>query len=194
MVRSEGVRWPQKAFFAALALVGAASILFSLDSSAQQSRKDKISEFEKSIYAEIEKDIRRQFEEGVTVLNRVAKNQQELVVATNGLRSLLYNKAHAHTACWGETLASARQGESESDAQQRQKVCFDEWADENQILMKLSDYAEALPSGTAVRCEMEARLFGRELLFPPYDFLKTQGHENMLVNPRVFSQCLRSKN
>jgi hypothetical protein len=51
-----------------------------------------------------------------------------------------------------------------------------------------------LPPGVATRCEMEVRLFERELLLPPYEFLKTEKtKDNMLIDAHALNQCLRSK-
>ena len=59
------------------------------------------------------------------------------------------------------------------------------------ILGKLADYAAALSPGISIQCQIEARLFERELLLPPYEFLKDENGKNTLIDPKALGRCLR---
>jgi hypothetical protein len=99
----------------------------------------------------------------------------------------LYNLVNATAACIGEMTRTKKPGETASELMAGVDKCSKGWEDRWNIMMTITkDYR-----GLTVQCELEARLFERELLLPPYDFLK--GHGIILLDPGVAVQCLRAE-
>jgi hypothetical protein len=108
------------------------------------------------------------------------------------IQKLLYNTVAAATICVGEVKATKQSGESQQDGMLRVSSCRKEWKEQWDIMgTLLSDYQKLFTVGEYHQCELEARLFERELLLPADDFLKGDGV--YLVDPNIFNQCLRSK-
>jgi hypothetical protein len=161
---------------------------------AEEPSKKAIAARERSYYAYIENDIKQQFDTAMAEFKQTPKRDTSKRTqddAIDGIKTMFYNKASIHATCAGEMLKIQSKTPAES-LQTRFDSCLDAKLGEIVMLNKIiSEYGKVFTLETAVRCEMEARLFERELLLPPYDFLK--GGAAILIDAKVFNQCLRSK-
>jgi hypothetical protein len=157
--------------------------------------KNSVVETEKTFYAAIERTIKQEFDDAVAELKRAAstKNLSQKVYdgAFNGIKFTFYNKANFQVTCLGDVLRSPVPGETSADIKARAQSCYDAKAADFMILGKLADYAAALSPGISIQCQIEARLFERELLLPPYEFLKDENGTNTLIDPKALGRCLR---
>lgn len=161
---------------------------------AEEPNEDAITRVEKSWYDHIENDIKQEFESAVAIFQKNPRNvsKQVLDLALIGFKTLSYNKANIHAECAGEVARSKTPTDTPTDFEARYKRCLDPKLGELLINYKIeSDYIGYFKDKGTVRCEIEARLFERERLLPPYDFLKGDGVA--LYDYRLLNQCLKSK-
>jgi hypothetical protein len=161
---------------------------------AEEPLKDAIAPLERSYFASIENDIKEEFERGVADVEQNTGNssKQELDAALAAMKMLSYNKANIHAACMGEAVRSKTPTETLDNVATHYKSCV-----VGRLGEMLVFYTLATSSGRPFigkgegRCETKARLFERERLLPPYEFLKGDGVA--LLDFRVLNQCLKSK-
>ena len=147
---------------------------------------------EKAFYARIENDLKKEYEALVASLTRKKLTKAEQDKALDGIKFIFYNRANVYATCWGEYLQLKALGHPTIEQEAHFKSCIDEKLSAFMIMVELTDYLGVLPPGTGARCEMLARLFERELLLPPYDFLKQQSGSDHLIDANIYNQCIRS--
>jgi hypothetical protein len=171
---------------------------------AEELNSQIILDKEKSFYAFLEPDIKQQYEAAVASAMAHLKETGKLNImpkheidnAFDFIKSDFYNKAAMQAMCIGETLRSLGSYDPTAKTFQdnvmvRAKSCFEAKMVDFQVWNNLIvNYFNVMPPGTSKRCEMEARLFERELQLPPYDFLKTKNP--MLIDFAKYNQCIRS--
>ena len=147
---------------------------------------------EKAFYARIENDLKKEYEAVVASLTRKKPlTKAEHDKALDSIKFIFYNRANVYATCWGEYLLLKALGHPTIEQEAHFKSCIDEKLLAFMIMGELTDHVGALPPGTGDRCEMLARLFERELLLPPYDFLKQQSGSNHLLDANIYNQCIR---
>jgi hypothetical protein len=173
--------------------------------SAQELSKQAILDKEQSFYAFNKDQIKQEYEAQIASatehlkqtgkLNNMSK--KELDESFDYIKNDFYNKAVMQTTCIGETLRSLPNYDPRSQTSteaflERSQTCVEakgvEFSKSITLLLDYEDYIKSLPPGTTVRCEIEARLFERELQLPPYDFLKTK--HNALHDYQKYNNCL----
>jgi hypothetical protein len=160
---------------------------------AEELNKDAITRAEQSYYAFIENDIKKEFDSALELLMKHEGNssKKQMDDAADSIKTLYYNKANTYVSCVGEIIRSKVPAEMRDDAFSN---CLKPRLVELAISQQLvSDYDKVFTFEATARCEMEARLFERELLLPPYEFLKREDGGTRLFDARVFNQCLRSQ-
>jgi hypothetical protein len=165
---------------------------------AEGPNNDALARFEQGFYALIKDDIKQQYDRFVAKYTEEAakknattqEQQHDTQIAISWLKDTSYYRANAMVTCASEIRRTATPAEEQSQDMTRYQSCVKERMNDWMIFNKLSEYASLLPREARVRCELEARLFEREILLPPYDFLKGA----QLIDYRVYNQCVRSKN
>ena len=158
-----------------------------------------IIKMEQSYYAGIKDKTKRRFEKLIMDLMEddipsisASLKQAMLAETIKKAKTIAYNTAVSEAFCFGSTIGNAKPTETSEDGLIRANSCNKEWGNQMEIFLKItSDYKNFFTQETKSQCELKARLFHRELLFPPYDFLI--GNNVHLFDPSIVSQCLLFK-
>jgi hypothetical protein len=159
---------------------------------AESPSKEAIARAEQNAFASVEHIVKEEFEAARKTVKQHAKpsaSEQVQDKAIGYIRMLYYNKASIYAECMAMGLTARAKSQPESqiseaedcvNAKLRQVIAFSNL---------LTEYGSSLAPGSA-RCELAARLFEREILLPPYGFLKGDGA--MLLDFQKYSECLKS--
>ena len=101
---------------------------------------------------------------------------EDMQLAAQGIKSMLYNVAYSKYRCILENVDSA----------QNTQLCFEK-ARREQMMWVESVRSTGMIAPVGVRCDTESRLFGAEIEFPPYSFF---GEASLFDFARL-TECLK---
>jgi hypothetical protein len=185
-------------------LIVSVPFLFIASASAQNQGADKKKQdMEQYAYRYFEGDLKKEFAGALAEIKRHTIEDNLPQEASNvfiGLTKMfIYNKANIYATCFGYVLSKlpsfSLTDPVPPDLQAELEDCLNRRNSKFRTLSTiLFQYAlTAVTPRAFVQCELKARLFEREQMPPPYDFLQKASGQDMagkLLDPETFNQCI----